>query len=163
MVVPGAIHWRDTSGIKRKRRVQHDTASQRNAAQLKLEADDAINLLEQFLPAAGLPERNPPSPSPSVQGFEYEPNADDDHQEEYPPERLAQYLRSRTYREKRAQNAELWNDVLPSLFVEYMRLQPKTMAWGHPAHWNKDWHACDCTVEHVRYRDIDMVDIISKL
>lgn len=166
MVVPGAIRWKDTSRNKRWTPVRRDTASQRNAAQLKLEADEAFDLLDHFMPQDGL-RRHPqdPPPSPPFQGFEFEPNADDgngnDDEHDDPPSQLAQYLRSRKYREKRARNAELWNEVLPSIFVEFMQLRPKTSSWGHPDLWDKDWHVCDCRDEHVRYRDIDMVDILS--
>lgn len=163
MVVPGSIYQSDTGRNKRKTRVGPDAASQRNAAQLKLEAEDAFDVLDHFIPRQGLRPREPPAPSPPIQAYEYAPQIDDDDEDnEVPEHRLAQYLRSRRYREKRARNAELWNGVLPLIFAEYMRLQPKTMAWGHPDLWNKDWHVCDCTEECFRYRDIDMVDLLSE-
>lgn len=164
MVVPGKIRWTDSK--PRKKRPRRDPASQRNAAQLKLEADEAFNTLAQFLPQGGLPRHNRRSPSPGIQGFEYDPNAGNpaDHSEdedELQPDRLAQYLRSRKYRQKRARNAELWNSVIPRMFVEYMRLRPKTMVWGHPDLWNRDWHTCECPPGQVRIRNIDMVDLLS--
>lgn len=163
MVVPGAIYHAGTTRNKRKAQVGLDAASQRNAAQLKLEADDTFDLLDHFMPQRDRHPREPPPPSPPNQGFEYQPDINDDPEDDdHPAQRLAQYLRSCQYREKRARNAELWNSVLPLIFGEYMRLQAKTMAWGNPENWDKDWHACNCTEERVRYRDIDMVDILSK-
>lgn len=166
MVVPGKIQWQDSKGRKRKR-TRNDPASQRNAAQLKLETDEAFNTLSQFLPQGGLRQPNSRAASLPIQPYEFQPhtdNHDQDSDDDDPreQERLAQYLRSRKYREKRARNAELWNAVVPQMFVEYMRLRPKTMCWGHPDLWNHDWHDCDCRQGEVRFRDIDMVDVLSQ-
>lgn len=163
MVVPGSIQLNSTRAGKRKARPRQDAASKRNAAQVKLEAEEAFDLLNHFVPQAGLPPAGPPSPP--LEGFQFEPNDNDDDEQEddHAGQRLGQYLRSRRYREKRARNIELWNGVLPDIFAEFMRLREKTMAWGHPDLWNHDWHQCDCTEGNIRFRDIDMVDILSKL
>ncbi|EGG06360.1 Hypothetical protein MELLADRAFT_63288 [Melampsora larici-populina 98AG31] len=75
----------------------------------------------------------------------------DDDESDYDGNGNLNQLQRESYQDRILWEEEQWREVLPAMYIQFIKCSRKTFQWGHPQLWNQDWkEPCWCSGTRLR-------------